>query len=513
MPAACLVLAVAASVGFPACGAAARVVHGFRSTGWPAAAAVDWSLMLRSLLAAGAVAALATLLAIPVAWTIRGWPARWAGMAALPMLLPSYLAYAALNLLRAPGTPLGDWLLQGPLDQPNLRPVIAARTFAVLGLALWAWPLPLLVMLPRLRRIDRGVMESLRLEPLGPARRSAFLLRMTAGPVGTALALTTLVMLGSAVPFHLAQLDTYAVRLWRTLNESAPGTEWIAWTAAWPLAVLAVATAVTAAWVLPRRPVDSAQEPAEARGAAWPGVAAAGAVWSLSVLLPLFMFARNIGSVRTMATFWRSQSGAIEGSVETSAILLVAGTGIAVATALSLEGGGWARRVCLACIGLWLVAGLMPGVLVGSATATAWNRFDWTYRLADTPAIVVVTHLSRYGFLAALLGWWMHRTDPLDERELRLLDGADHGVAWFRAAALPQLPVLVGGCLAVAVLGFHEIEASVFVQPPGYGRFSQVLLELLHYERRSDLAAAVVTVTGAGLVAAVVAGLLTGRRR
>ena len=500
-----------ACVGFPAARVLIDLVRGIRSTGAGAVPPVDWPLLARSLVAAGGVAALATVLALPAAWTTRGWGARWSALLALPMLLPAYLAYSALNLLRAPGSALGDWLLAGPLDEPNLRPVVAARVFAVLGLALWAWPLALLVLSPRLRRIDRGVLESLRLEPLTAWGRGAVLAQMTAGPMLAAFLLTLLVMLGSAVPFHLAQLDTYSVRLWRALDESPPGEQWRAWAAAWPLVLVAAATAMGVVRVLPTAPIDSAQEPGGPEGPRWPGLAAAVAVWGLSVLLPLALFARGVGSVTTLTTFWRSRKDPMVGSAVTSAMVLGASAVVAVATSAALSGGAAARRVAVACIAVLLVAGLVPGVLVGSATAGAWNAHDWSYRLAETPWIVVAAHVARYGYLAALLGWWMHRSTPRDERELRLLDGAERGRPWWRAAGLPQLALLLGGCLAAAVLSFHEIEASVFVEPPGHGRFSQVVLELLHYERRGDLAAAVVTVTGAGLVVAL-AAWIAGRR-
>ena len=53
-------------------------------------------------------------------------------------------------------------------------------------------------------------------------------------------------MIGSAVPLHLAQIDTYAIRIWLGLNETRREEHWKVWLAAWPL----VAAAIAAGWTL-----------------------------------------------------------------------------------------------------------------------------------------------------------------------------------------------------------------------------------------------------------------------
>jgi hypothetical protein len=67
--------------------------------------------------------------------------------------------------------------------------------------------------------------------------------------------------------------------------------------------------------------------------------------------------------------------------------------------------------------------------------------------------------------------------------------------------------------LAVGLLSFHEIEATVMVQPASAvgGGFSWRLLQALHFNREEDLIPAMVLVMGAGLVVLAAVVALGGR--
>lgn len=511
-----LIVAVTAiAVGYPAVFVAMDIAWSAASAGW---VGVDVALLTRSVGIAALIAGLATALAWPAAWALRGAAARWALIVGVPLLLPSYLAYTAWGMIRAPGTILGDWLLAGPLTGPNSRPVIAGQVLAVAGLALWAWPIPAFVLLARLRRLDAAVLEALRLEPASRWRRAVTVVAMCRGSLGAAVGLTTLVMLGSAVPLHVAQLDTYAIRLWRLLDETPAHQDWRVWLSAWPL----VLGAVAGAWVILRRlpgtALSSAQQLAPRARTRWSRSAVAivlvTVLWLVSVAGPIMLCGLSLRGWSSVRTFWQAQVTGLSSSVLTSAAVGAAGAALALAVWAVLAGGARrARQVTRACVLCLLAAGLVPGVLIGSATAEAWNRFDTTAALADSSAIMVIGLLARYGFVGALLGWWLHRTDPADERDLRRLDGADTAGGWARVVLPHQGPVLVGGAVVLGVLAFHEIEAAVFIAPPGSGRFAQRMLELLHFARMEDLGAGVVTVVGGGLAASAGAVILLSMSR
>src|ERR1043165_492162 len=292
------------AVLWPAAVVGGRVATGIASERAEAlsAAAPDAGLLLKTVAVAALVAAVATLLGWPGAWAMRNVPARTAVVLVLPLLFPSYLVSAGWGLLRAPGTALGDWLI----TSHSGAVVGVGFGLALAGLCLWASPIAALLIGAQLARTDADVIEALRMVPAPRWRYWLALLGMARGGVVAALAAVFLVTLGSAVPLHVAQLDTYAIRLWRTLDESGPGEHWRVWVTAWPLIVVAIA----AAWFLSARLRAESAETARGTHAA-PGrvrisgaVIAAAAVWALAVVVPAVLFALSLRGVKTLHTFW-----------------------------------------------------------------------------------------------------------------------------------------------------------------------------------------------------------------
>lgn len=505
-----LAVIVAGAVVWPACDAAWSILRGLTGSSGAGGAGVPSAgvpLLGRTFLYALAVGVLATVAAWPAAWASRVLSERWVPIIAVPMLMPSYLAYAGWGLLRAPGTWLGDWLAAG---SPTWS-LVAGRVLAVLGLALWSWPLGALILGAQVRRIDRSLLDTLRLEPVSPWRRAGLKLALTRGAIASSIGAVGLLMLGSIVPFHLAQIEVYGTVVWRTLDESAWDQRWRAWAAAWPVLIVAAG----AGWAIGRRlPATDRGEADLAPGVATPGervasarppLVLAGAVWAASVLLPLVIFAASIRESRSLITFWRVGG---EGFVASAGIAAGAGSVGALIAAAGAIGFGSSRAVRLATAwlaGLLLVASLVPGVLVGSATAAAWNRFEATRWVGDSGLILVLGHIARFGSVAALVGWWLARTEPPDERALRRLDGGDTLRGWARASLPTQAGGIVGAGLAVACLSFHEIEASVMLQPPGAGNLAQTVLSFLHFARMEEMSAAAVYILGLGLAGALLA--------
>ncbi|MFO0492674.1 MAG: hypothetical protein ACK51T_09575, partial [bacterium] len=88
----------------------------------------------------------ATLLAWPTAWWVRSLGPRrerWAlALLIVPMVLPTYLAFAGWGLARGPGTPVALWMSRVPALSALLGQVLAC-----VSLALWAWPIATFVLL------------------------------------------------------------------------------------------------------------------------------------------------------------------------------------------------------------------------------------------------------------------------------------------------------------------------------------------------------------------------------
>jgi ABC-type Fe3+ transport system permease subunit len=112
--------------------------------------------------------------------------------------------------------------------------------------------------------------------------------------------------------------------------------------------------------------------------------------------------------------------------------------------------------------------------------------------------------------MAGLVAGW---SEPTERRELRVLDRATGWRGWVRACLPWQWPTLVGAALAVAVLGMHEIEATVLLLVPGRANLAQQILGYLHFSRTEELSAAAVQLMAVGVAVAAAASALMNRRR
>lgn len=456
------------------------------------------------------VGVLAAGLALVWAWWMRGLDARgarvWAmGVGLSPLLLPSYLAYAGWNLLRAPGTWLGDGLAVAPVSVA----ANAWRAFALVGLTLWVWPLALLVLAPAAARLPRSVLEAMRADGAPPRMVLVHVVRMLWRDIARAAALCALVMAGSAIPLHVAQVYTYSIWLWSEMNR-VPDLRGV-WLASWPLLAVAVAGAMFVLRLVPGAARDEGVE-VEAGGQSQRGVsvaltACAAALWACSVLVPLLLFVLSVREVSAFAEFWRQSGAAVGHSAHAAAWTGGIGALVLLAAWVSVSGvRSAAGRRSASQVVLWLtVVGLVPGVLVGSAYALAAP--------ASGLPLVVLTHLARFAFIGAIIGWWLGASESADLRDARELDGGATFRGWLLACVRPRWAAALGAAVAMAMLSLHEIESTVQVQPPGLDNLAQFLLDQLHYLRQDQLAAAGASMTAAGLLGAVAGGVLLAKAR
>lgn len=466
------------------------------------------TLIARTLAASGAIALIATLLAWPVAWWLRARGPLASAVVLAPMLLPSYLTYAGLGLLRAPGTWLGDVIARGPgPDHDNWYPAFAGIAQAILGLALWVWPLPAIILVLGVRRIDHAVLESLRLDG---SRLVAFVQRLSLcrGSLVAAFASAMLLMLGSAIPLHVAQLDTLAIHLWRLLDQTPREQQSMVWLAALPLLVIAgIASRVIARSLLANVP-----ERAEIAASPRTRPIAPALVLGVSVLLPAALFASAARSTSVLHTMLKIHGGALGNSLLVALVVggLVAGVAMLTWAVLAMSPRALIVRIALVSL---LTLGLCPGVLVGLAIGRAWGVHPALEPIAESWAIVVLAHVTRFGFLGVLAGIALARAEPRELVELRTIEG--HGLrAWLAAAVKPGLPVILSIALASACLSFHEIESAVILEPPSVagGSWARVMLQQLHFNRTRELAAGVLIVLALSVVALIPVLALAARR-
>lgn len=465
---------------------------GDAEVGWLGLGASGGRRLALTLGVALVIAALATALGWPIARVLsRGPRVASCVLVALPLLMPAYLAYSGWGELRAPDTVLGQWLARGP----SWRAIAFGKTLAILGLAAWSAPLAALVLAPSLATVSRQQIEAA--AGASPVRRLWLHARLARGAPLRAAALVFLVMLGSAVPLHLAQVETLAIHVWRTLAETGPDGRWRAWLAAWPLLVVAL---VAAAWIAGSL----------TRGAAPGGVApprcpkamrafAIGIV-GVGVVAPGALMAWRAGGVAPIVRFVDFHGAAIADSLVLAAAL--GGLGAALAVSVGYLLGTRARLLGVAAIAGLAFTALTPGVLVGAAFARLGVAAWWPL---DGVTLHALAMLARFGVVAAVAGALMVRAEPVDLADARQQLGDGGPASWLRATAPATLGLSSLAGLATAALTLHEIEATVLVLPAGRGSLAQVLLDLLHYNRERDLAAGTALVVAGGSALAIAA--------
>lgn len=456
------------------------------------------------------VSLLSVVLALPAAWSLRGRSAPAVLFVLTPMVLPQYLVYAAWGVARSPGTWLGDRLMKAgaPPAGGGVSAVWEAARWAQTtgGMALWAWPLAVLVLLPSVMRVDASSLDALRLSGAGPLARVRMVIGQVRSGLLVAIALVGLVMLGSAVPVHVAQIETWAIGVWRVLAET--GGSAAAWRAGAPLMLVTGVGGVALAWRLVRADRGS-DEPADIRdrASAWP----LGLVWGTAVVVPAALLAFHLKQTSSMRRFWVESGEPLWFSAQIGLVVgvIVALVGASAAIGLAGPRAGASARRASAGVAIWAALAAVPGVLIGSALLSVSMGVPGMAWVTDSPAGLVLAHAARFGAVGALAGWWVARTEPSALRDTRLMLG-ETLAGWWMGVGRPGVGAIACAGIAAGMLSVHEIESGVVVSPPGVRTLSQHMLNLLHYLRDEQLTAGSLWMLVLGIVAAA-AGLIALR--
>ncbi len=453
------------------------------------------------------------LLATIIAWIparVLTRPSIFAGLVLVPVLMPPYLVFAGFGMIRDPSWWTGSLLERLASSGHAWVTIWTGYTLAIVGLALWAFPIAAIVLAAGFKAQGRAINDILRLDAR-PLRRTIMRVRLNLPAVLTATGLVALLMLGSAVPLHLSQIPTMAIELWRQLSESQASSWNKVWASAWPLILVAIAGAAAVACWLERS--DAGQRDGHARTMtlsrgtgtlAW-------VIWIGATVVPLAIFIASLRSPASLIEFWK-----LSGTAAATAL----GFGIVDALVCLLLGlaGAWAAgspgrmarisiRVALAA---WVFAAIIPGVFIGSALAQLGTHLP----RGIEDALVVLAHVNRFGVLALVAGVVVGWSEPVARRELRAMDGMTGFTGWVRACLPWQWVTIAGAAAAAGVLGVHEIEATTLVLAPGRENLAGQILGYLHFSRTEELSAASVYLIGTGIVAAGGASaLIFGPRR
>lgn len=483
-------------------------------------------LLVTSLAWAGGIATLAVGVAWPSAWLVRNHPRLFLWVIA-PLALPSYFAYGALNLLRAPGSWLGDAAEQAAVNGHVWVPVLLGRAIAVCSLTLWVYPASVIVLAPFIASIDEDVLDATRLDAGEGISGSVMRVRLAARGLLAAFLLTMLLLLGSPVAMHAAQIPTTSMRVWMTLTAN-PGDNRV-WLEATPMLLFAVGCTI---WFV-RSLFSRLSNPHRGRATGWSDEAMAGgslgvarmprvglrtsvaalAAWGLAVVVPLWLLADASGGVSSILGFVHL----VRDEILTSAgVAAVVGASCAMLGLIVWYGAsevrGWAAKACLMVLaGAWIAASLSPGILIGRAVWVAWNGLALPQALVqfiqESAPVVVATHVARYGGLAVCLGLALAAAEPAALRELRLMEGGNRLRGFIGGCVAARGWSMLGVTMAIGFLSLHDIDATVMVQPPGAPGLAAMLLGYLHFFRTQELGSACTLLLGGWLLTlGIVAG-------
>jgi len=467
-------------------------------------------LLGRTVLIAGGIGLLAVVLGVLMGRALMGKRRAWLwGVALVPMWMPSYAIYGAMNLARAPDTIVGGWLVSYATSDESHRwvAVWAGYLIGVVGMAVWGSVIGAVVIAGSGggRSVYRDMME---LEPAGLWMRARVWVGLHRGGLLRAWGVVSLVMLGSGVPLHLAQLETWSIGIWRALSERGVDE----WGAVWVMGSPMVFIGLVGAWFVTRIVLrDSTSrggvgigvEPERERGS---GLIGAGVVWGLAVLLPIVVLAVSIDDWRVMGLFWSERGDAIGHSALIGCVVGVIGAGFAMGVAFVLgHWARWVRGVGVACVCASVAGALVPGVLVGASVVQVGVSVGWIHGgLGEVAGL-----LGRVLVVGGIVGAVVAGRESGELLSLRWSLGGGL-VDWWGVHGRTGVAASLGAGVLCGLLAVHEIEASVMITRAGVSTLSQGLLADLHYARLERLSAALLNLMGVAIVVAIGGGMLLG---
>lgn len=418
--------------------------------------------------------------------------------------LPAYAVFWSWWQAAGPGSSVGDWAARtGHADAVRLSLLVAS-------LVSWAWPLVAWCVAAQHSSQEAAEREMHQVDAAG--WRAAIGRAWRADWPGLALgvALAATVVAGSTVTFDLAQVRTFGFEL-RTLDvQGTPAGSVLR--AALPSVALAFAGALMlASWPAPDHGDGGGASMPRRPARSWPALV----VVLLTVVAPLAALAWCLREQAVWSTFvpvaLRGALGTVATAAAAGAVGAVVALGhLALAARAALPHGGAARWAERALFAGWLFAALVPGTVYALALTLAYNRAGLGPAVYDTPAIVVLAEVGRYGAVAAWLGRVSGAREPADWRHTRALEGG----AWsglFAALAPQARGAAVGAAVALAALGAGEVLVTARIEPPGWAWAAGSLLNAIHYQQPNAVLGTLAALGGLTVAAAVV--LAVGLRR
>lgn len=423
----------------------------------------------RSALLAAAVTAACVVIALPLAWltgrTDLPGASTWAVLAALPLVIPSYVGGYVLVSVLGPRGMLQGWL--EPLGVERL-PGIYGFPGAALALTLFSYPYVLLTVRAALRGVDPAMEEAAR--SLGSNGWQTFLRvtlpQLRPGIVAGAL-LVALYCLSDFGVVSLLQYESFSNEIYIQYRSAFDRT---------PAAILALMLVALTVGVLlvegrtrGRARYHGGTAPRPARKVAlgrwkWPALAFCGGVVLFALAAPVgvlgFWLARGLAEGEPLRPLWNAAFSSVYASGIAAVVTALAALPVAVLS-VRFRGrvSGLAERAAY-------LGYALPGIVLAlSLVFFGANYAPWAYQTLGLLVFAYAIH-----FLPQAVGATrsaLLQVKPSVEEAAR---GLGRGPA--RVAATVTAPLAGSGILAGAALVFlttmKELPATLLLGPTGF---------------------------------------------
>ncbi len=338
--------------------------------------------------------------------------------------------------------------------------------------ALWAWPIPALLIGAGWSRAGRPVHDAALLVTSPAAAFVRVVLPVLARHIFLSMVIVFVLFFGDYGVPHACGLNVYATELlsWAAGSSHVIDTAW----PALPSVVITVMAlvAVFRLWRGCSLDTDTGASGPSPHGSSPVLALLAVVAFAVSWVLPIGSLIVKLGSIAAMTgafgTYGRDLACSLAVALIGGLAVVAMGVGMQVSRRWRWVGVAWA-----------VMFGALPGALVGVSLVAAYNhRFAWW--LYDHWPIMAICHVSRFGWVGFLAGALVLKNAPTDVIAQARVDGAGGPAIW-RYIRLPMnWPALLCAAAIVAALSVSDAAASSLVRVPDFSPVAHVIIEKFH---------------------------------
>ncbi len=411
--------------------------------------------------------------------------------------------------------PADSWLFRWAAEQ-NAVPLL--RQFMLFAaLVGWSWPLVALCVAGSSANIPRERSEMMALDGAPFYFRWLDAFRVDLRGLLTGGFVVFLLVFTNTTSFDLAQVFSIGNEL-RALRALGADQAQIMQVAL-PGVMVAIGGAGVVWWFLVKKQANTTIAIHVAR----PGLIAltlSGILWGVAILLPLFLFIVHLAGSGFIANrggeFFQAHGLATMHSLEVAFFTGILAIILTVGLAFLWYSQHRSIRMLatMLSVGMFITA-LLPGTLVSVLFESAYNRVlfgivSLDVEIYETPLILILGSIARYGFISALLGRWIVMAEPRSLADLRQLDNATTLSGMLISGSTRYM---AGGgaafCLVFA-LALSEVALTAQVQPIQFRVLTPTLLGAMHYRQPWTVVLGAGLLIGTAIVAAGITALLWG---